>query len=79
MTLPILDTRTYEAKFPDGEVSEYAANIIAENMWAQCDLEGKQHIIMDSIMIPHVDLSDRTNGSEKEHSNTVDAHVTQLR
>ena len=33
---PILDTRTYEVEFPDGQVTEYAANVIAENMWSQC-------------------------------------------
>ena len=33
---PILDTRVYEVVFPDGEVTEYGANVIAENMWAQC-------------------------------------------
>ena len=47
---PILDTRTYQVEFPDGEVTEYAANVIAENMWAQCDLEGRQHLLLDSIV-----------------------------
>jgi len=49
-TNPILDTRAYEVEFPDGEVSEYTANVIAENMWAQCDLEGRQHLLMDEII-----------------------------
>ena len=39
-TNPILDTRTYEVEFPDGETAEYTANVIAENMWAQCDEAG---------------------------------------
>jgi len=39
-TSPILDSRTYEVEFPDGEVTEYSANVIAENMFAQCDMEG---------------------------------------
>ena len=47
---PILDTRTYEVEFPDGEVSEYTANVIAENMWAQCDLDGKQQVLLDAIV-----------------------------
>jgi len=34
---PILDTRTYDVEFRDGEVKEYTANVIAENMYAQCD------------------------------------------
>jgi hypothetical protein len=28
---PILDTREYEVEFADGDVLEYAANVIAEN------------------------------------------------
>jgi hypothetical protein len=47
---PILDTRTYEVEFPDGEVSEYTANVIAENMWAQCDLDGKQQVLLEAIV-----------------------------
>ena len=47
---PILDTRTYEVEFPDGHVAEYAANVIAENMWSQCDLEGRQHLLMEAIV-----------------------------
>lgn len=47
---PILDTRTYEVEFPDGEITEYAANVIAENMWSQCDLDGKQFLLLDSII-----------------------------
>ena len=29
---------------------EYSANVIAENMWSQCDLEGNQHLLLDSII-----------------------------
>ena len=46
----ILDTRTYDVEFPDGEVTEYTANVIAENMWAQCDLDGQQHILLEAIV-----------------------------
>jgi hypothetical protein len=37
---PILDTRLYNVEFPDGHTAAYAANIIAENMYAQVDEEG---------------------------------------
>ena len=47
---PILDTRIYEVEFPDGEVNEYSANVIAENMWSQCDDEGNQFLLLDSIV-----------------------------
>ena len=46
----VLDTRTYEVEFQDGQVAEYGANVITENMWAQCDLEGNQFRLMDSIV-----------------------------
>ena len=39
---PILDTRTYLVEFPDGAEMEYTANTIAENMYAQCDIDGNQ-------------------------------------
>jgi hypothetical protein len=37
---PILDTRTYYDAFPDSAEMEYATNMIAENMWTQCDVDG---------------------------------------
>jgi hypothetical protein len=40
----------YQVKFPDGEIAEYAANVIAENMYAQCDPDGNQYMIMDAIV-----------------------------
>eukprot|EP00978_Attheya_sp_CCMP212_P031244 scaffold117437_cov27-Attheya_sp.AAC.2 len=46
----VLNTRTYRVEFPDGVEAEYAANTIAENMWAQCDLEGNQYVLLDSIV-----------------------------
>jgi hypothetical protein len=46
---PMLDSRTYETEFPDGRSDEYTANVISENMYAQCDTEGKQFNIMNCI------------------------------
>jgi hypothetical protein len=37
----MLDTRTYEIEFPDHHSDEYTANVIAEHMYAQCDIEGR--------------------------------------
>ena len=44
---PILDIRVYEVGFVNGGHAEDAANVIAENMYAQCDVEGNQFQIMD--------------------------------
>ena len=39
-TNPILEARVYNDEFSDGENVELGANIIAECMYAQCDIEG---------------------------------------
>jgi hypothetical protein len=41
-TNPILDTRTYDVTFPDGNTAEYSANIIAECLYSQVNNEGNQ-------------------------------------
>lgn len=47
---PILDTRTYEVEFADGQLAEFSANTIAENMFAQCDESGNQTLLLDGIV-----------------------------
>jgi hypothetical protein len=65
----MLDTRTYEIEVPDGCSDEYTANVIAENMYAQCDSEGNQYNLMESIidhkMDGHIRLA-YTNGSLRD-------------
>lgn len=45
-----LNTMVYDVEFPDGAIKEYAANIIAENMYAQIDPHGRSHTILDCIL-----------------------------
>ena len=47
---PHLNTMTYDVEFPNGEVREYTANVIAENMYAQVDADGHTHTMLDSIL-----------------------------
>ena len=47
---PFLNTITYNVEFSDGQVKEYGANIIAENMLTQVDLDGYSLSLMDSII-----------------------------
>jgi hypothetical protein len=42
----MLDTMTYEIEFPDGCSDKYTANVIAENIYAQCDIGGRQYNLM---------------------------------
>jgi hypothetical protein len=51
-TNPILDTRVFEVEFDDGVVLEYAANIIAENLYSQVNQEGHRFILLESIVDP---------------------------
>jgi len=47
---PMLDTRSYVVEFPDGDVSEYTANLIAESMIAQCDENGFDVKLLEAIV-----------------------------
>ena len=47
---PILNTVLYDIEFPDGQVREYAANVIAENMLTQVDSEGFTLTMMKGIV-----------------------------
>ena len=47
---PMLNSIVYEVEFPDGEVKEYAANVIAENILSQVDEEGFSLMMMEAII-----------------------------
>ena len=53
---PMMDTREYIFEFPDGLEAKYSANVIAENMWTQCEVEGNKYLLMKSI------IEDKTDG-----------------
>jgi hypothetical protein len=46
---PLLDSRKYEFKYADRHVKELTANIIAENIIAQVDEEGRRQMMMSEI------------------------------
>ena len=46
---PCLNTMIYEVEFPDGQLKEYAANVIAENMLSQVDSDGYSLTMMEAI------------------------------
>ncbi len=47
---PILDTHEYTFTFDDGDETVMSANLIAEAMYAQCDPDGNQYVLLDSII-----------------------------
>ena len=47
---PIIDTRGYVVEFEDGEQAELAANTNAQRIYAQCDPDGNQFFMFESIV-----------------------------
>ena len=47
---PYLNSIIYDVEFPDGQVKEYAANNIAENMLTQVDSDGMSTTLMEGIV-----------------------------
>ena len=45
-----LNSIIYDVEFPDGQVKEYPANIISENMLTQVDSDGMSNTLMEAIM-----------------------------
>ncbi len=46
----LLDTREYVVKLEDGSKETYFANVIAENLWSQCNEEGREFSIFKEIV-----------------------------
>ena len=53
---PLLDTREYIIKLKDGTFDSYFANMTAENLFIQCDLEGREFNVVRYI------IDHKTNG-----------------
>jgi hypothetical protein len=47
---PILDARLHTLEYANGIEAECSANVIAENMWAQCDIDGNQCQPLEAII-----------------------------
>ena len=46
---PMLNTRVYDAMFPDGAIQQYSANLIADSFYEHADEDGHRYQYMDSI------------------------------
>jgi hypothetical protein len=64
-TNPILDTREYTFTFDDGDETVLNANLIAEAMSAQCNPDGNQYVLLDSI-IDHRQLDTAIRPSDQK-------------
>ena len=51
----MLDTKVYNVEFSDGQTTELAADVIAQSMYAICDTEGNQYLLLEGIIDHHSD------------------------
>ncbi len=68
-TNPLLDSRKYEVEYVDGHVEELTANLIAENLLAQVDNEGRRQMMLLAI-IDHRVLHDAIPKSQGTYVNS---------
>jgi hypothetical protein len=54
-TNPMLDTRIYNVQFGDGHIKEYAANVMAGNIYSQLDPNGNRFLLLKEITDHRVD------------------------
>ena len=47
---PIINTCQYIVEVADGDEAKLASNVIASNMYAQCDPNGNQYVLIDYII-----------------------------
>ncbi len=46
----ILDMSLYDLEFPDGEVISLTANTIAQAMYAQCNIDGNDYLLLECFV-----------------------------
>lgn len=77
---PYLNTMVYEVEFDDGQIKEYSANIIAENMLQQVDIDGYSSASMrgiidfyrdDKVAVPKEQREVLTNTGQKRLRKTT--------
>ena len=65
---PFLNGMLYDVEFPDGQVKEYTANVIAENLLSQVDDEGFTITRLDAIL----DHKKSPDALEQQDAYTID-------
>ena len=68
-TNPILESRQCVFKFEDGNEAKLAANDISQSMYAQCDPDDNQYLLLDSIVDFRRSTTDLCHGDHKLVSN----------
>ncbi len=48
---PILDTRLYDVEFPHGKVTMLTANVIAQAIYVQCDVNRNKYLLLECLLM----------------------------
>ncbi len=80
---PILDTHLYDMEFPDGKVAPLTTNMMAKAMYAQCDVDGNEYLLLECFIDIQKDTTAisldnqraKHNGREYLQCNTLGWHV----
>ena len=51
---PILDTRMYEAEYPDGHKAQLSANVVAENIFPKLIVSGTYMSYLSRSLVPKI-------------------------
>ena len=46
----IFNTRMYQVEFAGGNVTEFTTNVIAKSMYAKCNSDGNEYLLLDMIV-----------------------------
>ena len=49
-TNPIPDTRMYQVEFTGSKVTELTTNVIVKSMYAQCDADVNEYLLLDALI-----------------------------
>ena len=47
---PMMDTRLYQVEFKGGKVTELTVNVFADSMYAQCDADRNEYLLLDVLV-----------------------------
>ncbi len=76
---PILDMRLYDMEFLDGEVTLLTANMIAQAMYAQCDINDNEYLLLECFVDIQKDPTSISLDNQKAVQNNQEyLHCTTL-
>ena len=76
---PLLDTREYNLKMPDGSTEQYTANTFAENLYFDIDYYGHTFTMLNELIGHKKDESALTKDEATYSTKPIESDTGQLR